>query len=81
LEPKKIQSDAVSTLSPSICHEVMALRPYADGLLFCARSESRLVPPADSGYLGVCWPVGNAPVAFGNPKPLRHTHPRRRRYK
>ena len=25
LEPKKIKSDTVSTLSPSICHEVMGL--------------------------------------------------------
>ena len=27
LEPKKIKSDTVSTVSPSICHEVMGLMP------------------------------------------------------
>ena len=30
LEPKKIKSDAVSTVSPSICHEVMGL----DAMIF-----------------------------------------------
>ena len=32
LEPRKIKSDAVSTVSPSICHEVMG--PHAMILVF-----------------------------------------------
>ena len=35
LEPKKIKSDTVSTVSPSICHEVMGL----DAMIFVLNVE------------------------------------------
>ena len=34
LEPKKIKSDTVSTVSPSICHEVMGLHENEDAMIF-----------------------------------------------
>ena len=46
LEPNKIKSDTVSTVSPSICHEVMGLDiknlRYADDTTLMAESEEEL---------------------------------------
>ena len=42
LEPKKIKSDTVSTVSPSICHEVMG--PYANSHLSSSDTLSDMIP-------------------------------------